>query len=447
MYESVINTRYKSPLLSPIWSTHHKIFTMRQLWISLAKHQKDLGVESISEDGIQQMIQQQSNIDLAKIQEYENQLKHDIMAHIHAYGDLCPLAKKFIHLGATSNFINDNTDMILIHQSLPILYNLSIQLFYQLKKKSIDYGSFPTIAYTHLQRGQLISYGKRFAMWNADLRMDIEKMREMMRRLPFRGMKGTVGSEDTLLRLMKGDHEKCHQLNERLAQEFGFENLLVICGQTYSRKWDLEIIHILSGMAQSLYKMMNDIRLLSSKNELFESFSEKQIGSSAMPYKKNPITCEKICSLARLIINQEINMQQTYVNQWLERTLDDSAIKRIVYPETFLLLEHILTESIKVIKNLHIHRENIERSVEEHFQYILCEEIILQGVKMGYDRQLLHEKIRVLTTNGNLNYHEDPDLHIILESNTISMNPFDYIGRCREQIEEFYETCNIEDGT
>ena len=435
---SPIHTRYQAPLLSPIWSPFHKITIMRKLWISLAKHQYDLGITSITPDGIQQMEENITNIDFAKIEEYETQLKHDIMAHIHAFGDICPLAKSFIHLGVTSNFINDNADSILLQHSLSILLSLSKSLFIVLKEKSIEYEEIPTIAYTHLQRGQLTTVGKRFTLWNADVYQDILAIERCMKNVPFRGIKGTVGTEDTIFKLMKGDHEKCKELNMRLAKEYGFEKALLITGQTYSRKYDVEIVHTLSGIAQTIYKIMNDIRLLSGKMEIYESFGKKQVGSSAMPYKKNPITCEKICSLARYIINQESNMQQTYINQWLERSLDDSALKRIVYPEVFLLTEHIITQSISVIENIVVQRENIEQSVREHMNQIVSEEMILKGVEMGYNRQELHEDLRncYIYQNGNFEKHER--LQKIQKEGNISTSPNDYIGRCKEQIDEFY---------
>jgi adenylosuccinate lyase len=440
---SPIHHRYQAPLLSPLWSPIHKIITMRNLWISLAKHQYDLGVSSITLEGIQQMEENKHHIDFAKIEEYENQFKHDIMAHIHAFGDICPLAKSFIHLGVTSNFINDNTDSILILQSLHTLLSLSKSLFHVLKEKSIEYGEIPTIAYTHLQRGQLTTVGKRFAMWNADVYQDILAMERCLKNVPFRGIKGTVGSEDTILKLMKGDHTKCKELNERLAKEYGFEKALIITGQTYSRKYDVEIVHTLSGIAQSIYKMMNDIRLLSGKMEIYESFGEKQIGSSAMPYKKNPITCEKICSLARYIINQEMNIQQTYINQWLERSLDDSALKRIMYPEVFLLTEHILTQSISILKNIVVEKNNIEKSVQEHMKQIVSEEIILQGVEMGYNRQELHEELRNCYIYQNGDFEKNEKIQNILQKGNISISPNYYIGRCKEQIDEFYNECLI----
>ena len=314
-YISPINSRYKAPILSKLWSSDSKIMKMRDLWIHLALFQKQLGIESITTEGIEEMIQNMSKIDYDKINEYESRFKHDIMAHIYAFGDLCPKAKSFLHLGATSNFINDNVDMIIVKESLSVINDLLLVLFIVLKDKSMKYKNLPTLAYTHLQPAQLTTMGKRFTLWNSDIHIDLTNLDDTIKKLPFRGIKGTVGSEDTLFKLFNGDHNKCDLLNKKLCNKYNFENNLKICGQTYSRKYDVLVFQNLSAICQTIYKIMNDIRLLSSKMEVYEFFDKEQIGSSAMPYKMNPITCEKICSLCRYIINQENCMSQTYINQ------------------------------------------------------------------------------------------------------------------------------------
>lgn len=454
-YISPINSRYKAPILSKLWSSDSKIIKMRRLWINLALFQKELGVGSITNEGIEEMKQNVANIDYDKINEYESRFKHDIMAHIYAFGDLCPKAKSFIHLGATSNFINDNVDMIIIKESLNIINDSLLVLFTVLKDKSIHYRDFPTLAYTHLQPAQLTTIGKRFTLWNSDIYIDITNLDNAIKQLPFRGVKGTVGSEDTILKLFNGDHNKCDLLNEKFCNKYNFENNLKICGQTYSRKYDVLVFQNLSSICQTIYKMMNDIRLLSSKMEVYEFFDKHQIGSSAMPYKMNPITCEKICSLCRYVINQENCMSQTYLNQWLERTLDDSAIKRIIYPECFLLLEHILNETIKCVNSLVINENKITNDVILNMPYILSEEIILNGVELGYDRQDIHERLRVILTklkcespqiisNDNtleiilVIFENDPIISIIIKEKKISINPENYIGRTVQQTELFY---------
>lgn len=438
-YISPINSRYKAPFMSNIWCSDNKIITMRQLWIDLAIFQKELGVETITNNGIDEMVENRNHIDYQVISHYESKFKHDIMAHIYAYSDLCPSGKNMIHLGATSNFINDNVDMILIKKSLQHITKQTNAVFETLKSKSIEYKSMPTLAYTHLQAAQLITVGKRFCFWNADILMDLENLQNLLLRLPFRGIKGTVGSEDTILKLFDNDHEKCNLLNTQLADKYCFKNRITICGQTYSRKYDLLVVQGLSSICQSIYKMMNDIRLLSSKGEIYENFEKEQIGSSAMPYKMNPITCEKICSLCRFVINNETTMSQTYINQWLERSLDDSALKRIIYPDCFMLVEHILNETQSCLTKLFVNRTQIENNVHSHLNNILSEQIILLGVKMGYNRQDIHERLRIILINEETpNFDSDEVIKHIFEKNDISLNPMNYIGRCVEQIDTFY---------
>ncbi len=449
-YISPINTRYKAPVTAAIWAPLNRIKTMRQLWIDAAIFQKELGISCITDKGIQELVDNRDTIDFQLIQSYEDKFKHDIMAHLYAFSDLCPAGKNMLHLGATSNFINDNVDIILVNKSIKHIIDLVYKLVGVLKSKSNEFADTPTLAYTHLQSAQLITVGKRFTFWNSDVIMDLDALLDLLNKLPFRGIKGTVGSEDTLLKLFDGDHDKCVSLNDKLAELYGFTNKIQICGQTYSRKYDVMVFHSLSSLCQSLYKMMNDIRLLSGKGEIFEHFSKEQIGSSAMPYKKNPITCEKICSLCRLVIGYETNMSQTYVNQWLERSLDDSAIKRIIYPDGFMLTEHILNETIKCVSSLFIDKELIKNNVFTHLENIVSESIIIAGVKMGYNRQDIHERLRRIltrtwtatdiTTDSTVAsaFKADSVLKHILDNNEISMDPCDYIGRSVQQIDVFY---------
>jgi adenylosuccinate lyase len=460
-FTSPIGTRYKAPILSALWSPDSKIQLMRLLWIDLATFQKELGVTCITEAGILEMQDNIDKIDHSEIDKQERILKHDIMAHIHVFGDLCPAAKPFLHLGATSNFINDNVDLILIKKSLIYIGQLLDGLFAKLMDKSLQYAATPTIAYTHLQPAQLTTVGKRFALWNSDIKMDIMQLNDIVDKLIFRGVKGTVGSEDSILKIFNGDGDKCDELNRKFREKYGFKEL-IICGQTYSRKYDVNVFRVLSDICQTIYKMMNDIRLLSSKNEIFEHFSEKQVGSSAMPYKTNPINCEKICSLCRYVVNQEICMKQTYMNQWLERTLDDSAIKRIIYPECFLLVEYVVTETDKIMEHLVIHFDKINRDVVAHMPFILSEELIIEGVKQGYNRQDIHERLRVIlvrykfsldtnnnntinTNKSNVNediltiFKEDEILSQIISNivKPMEINPQNYIGRCETQVSLF----------
>lgn len=434
-FESVISKRYEAPILSKLWCPNNRIKIMRQLWIDLASIQKELGLVYISEESIKELIDNRDNIDFDKIKNYELRYKHDIMAHIKAYSDLCPNGGKIIHLGATSNFINDNADVILVKNSFKSINYQVKSLIECFKENAKKYSTTPTIAYTHLQAAQLITIGKRFSMWLQDLLIDYDNLTKL--KIPFRGIKGTVGSEDTLLKLFNNDLSKCDKLNEKLAQNYSFDTRIIVCGQTYSRKHDVKYINLLSSICQSIYKIMNDIRLLSGKGEVYEKFGEEQIGSSAMPYKKNPITCEKICSLCRYVINQEQNMVQTYINQWLERSLDDSAVKRIIFPECFLLVEHILNESSKVISNLHFNLKYISEQVNNHMVNVISEEIIINGVKNGFSRQYIHEKLRQILTNNENNsiftsFNNDKVIENIIIDNNISFNPLNYIGRSIE---------------
>jgi adenylosuccinate lyase len=430
-FVTVINSRYKAPIMSKIWSPENKIKTMRQLWINLASLQKDLGVQSITEQSIKELEETRDNINYERIDELETKLRHDIVAHIHAYAELCPNGGKIIHLGATSNFINDNVDSVLMKHSFAVIGEKMDTLVNLLNTKAIHFASVPTIAYTHLQPAQLITIGRRFSMWKQDVIMDFNKVKNIS--IPFRGIKGTVGTEDTLLKLFDGDVEKCDELNQRLANMYDFPNVVKVCGQTYSRKYDVEYIHTISCICQSIYKIMNDLRLLSSKNEVFEEFSENQVGSSAMPYKKNPITCEKICSLCRYIINQEQSITQTYINQWLERSLDDSAIKRIIFPECLLLVEYILNQTIYVIQNLYFNLDFIKTQVNLHMTNIISEEIIINGVKKGFNRQDIHEKLRnILTSAADITtVYNDETISQLIDING-EIKPLDYIGRSIE---------------
>lgn len=447
MYTHPVASRYPAPYSSAVWNFGNRTIIMRTLWISLASAQQRLGVSAVTDEMLEEMERQKSEINTRTIQDYEIKYGHDIMAHIHAFGDLCPNAKKIIHLGVTSNFINDNTDAILIRDSMSHIHVLGTKLFDVLKNRSLAYLHVPTLAYTHLQPAQLITIGKRFTMWNADLLEDLKNIEYRLSHIPFRGVKGTVGSEDTMLKLFEGNHEKCTMLNHMLATEYSFGKTIPICGQTYSRKYDVEIFHVLSGICQTLYKMANDLRLLASHSLVKEHFTENQVGSSAMPYKQNPIHLEQICSLCRYVIGQEAVIANTYINQWLERSLDDSAVKRILYPECFMLVEYILNTTIETIRGLVIQEDVAREQVFMKMQYVLSEEIMIRGVKMGYDRQQLHETIRKILIHNTEDsthlldiYKKDETLKRIIEEGGIHLNPHNYIGRCVEQVRNFYSS-------
>jgi adenylosuccinate lyase len=449
-YQSQIGKRYKAKYMSQIWNSCNRTIIMRKLWIALARSSKELGIDCITDEGIIEMELATENIDFHKIDEYEKMTKHDIMAHILAFSDLCPNAKKFIHLGATSCYITDNTDLIQIKKSTIILQQFLLVIIKSLEAFIEKYKLQPTLAYTHLQAAQLTTVGKRAALWLNDLLVDYLSLKDYSENLLFRGAKGTTGSEDSFITLFDGSNEKCEILNNMLCHEFGFKKTVLVCGQTYSRKTDVRLFNILSDISQTFYKICNDIRLLASKGELGEPFTENQVGSSAMVYKQNPIKCEKICSLSRYILNQQASMNQTYINQWCERTLDDSAIRRIIIPDSFMLLEHICDEFKAIITGLRVFIPTINKHVEEHMPFIMTEKLLMMGTKQGLDRQELHEILRQITTqitNQNIisrgtilenmiaSLTEETNKKQICEMyKSLSTNPIDYIGNIETQI-------------
>jgi len=450
-YQSQIGKRYKAKHMSKIWNAHNRTITMRKLWIALARSEKELGIDCITDKGISEMELAIDNIDFNKIDEYERTVKHDIMAHILAFGDLCPNAKKFIHLGATSCYITDNTDLIQIKKSTTVLQQFLLDIIRLLESFIEKYKLQPTLAYTHLQAAQLTTVGKRAALWLNDLLDDYVSLKNYSGNLLFRGAKGTTGSEDSFMTLFDGSSEKCGILNDKLCSEFGFKQTIFVCGQTYSRKTDVRLFNILSDISQTFYKICNDIRLLASKGELGEPFTENQVGSSAMVYKQNPIKCEKICSLSRYISNQQLSMSQTYINQWCERTLDDSAIRRIIIPDSFMLLEHMCDELKTIISGIRVFIPTINKHVEEHMPFIMTEKLLMMGTMQGLDRQELHETLRQITTY-TYNYEQIASKETILEDvllcnansnaqkiyemyKSLSTNPVDYIGNIETQID------------
>jgi adenylosuccinate lyase len=449
LYQSQIGKRYKAKHMSKIWNSYNRTKIMRKLWIALARIEKDLGINCITDEGISEMEFNIENIDFNKIDEYEKTVKHDIMAHILAFGDLCPSAKKIIHLGATSCYITDNTDFIQIKKSITMLQQFLLDIIRLLESFIEKYKLQPTLAYTHLQAAQLTTVGKRAALWLNDLLEDYLSLKNYSENLLFRGAKGTTGSEDSFLTLFDGSKEKCGILNQKLCDEFGFKHTVFVCGQTYSRKTDVRLFNILSDISQTFYKMCNDIRLLASKGELGEPFTDGQVGSSAMVYKQNPIKCEKICSLSRYISNQQLSMSQTYINQWCERTLDDSAIRRIIIPDSFMLLEHISDELKIIISGLRVFIPTINKHVKEHMPFIMTEKLLMMGTMQDLDRQELHETMRQITVNISeqfasketiledilLSSNENPNAQKIFKMyKSLSDNPIDYIGNIESQI-------------
>ena len=448
-YESPLSSRYASPEMLYLFSADKKFTTWRRLWIALARAEMELGLP-ITQAQIDELEAHKDEIDYEAAARYERQLRHDVMAHIHAYGDLCPNAMPIIHLGATSCYVGDNTDVILMKEGLELLRGKLVNLIDRLTKFAMEYRGLPTLGFTHFQPAQLTTVGKRAALWANELVMDLEELNHRIDSLQFRGVKGTTGTQASFLELFGGDHEKVRQLEKKVSAEMGFEKVVPVCGQTYSRKMDANVLATLSAIAQSAGKFATDLRLLSHLKELEEPFQDKQIGSSAMPYKRNPMRCERICSLARYVIADAINPAFTAYNQWFERTLDDSANKRISIPESFLAVDAILQIYLNVTDGLKVYPKVIERRLREELPFMATENIMMDAVKRGGNRQELHERIRVHSVAAGRVVKEeggqndlidriaaDPAFGLTKEEILAHMDPKAYIGRCEAQVEEF----------
>ena len=449
LYESPLSSRYASREMLYLFSPDKKFTTWRRLWIALARAEMKLGLP-ITQAQIDEMEQHKDDIDYEAAARYERQLRHDVMAHIHAFGDLCPTAMPIIHLGATSCFVGDNTDVILMREGLELLRGKLVNLIDRLTKFAMEYRAMPTLGFTHFQPAQITTVGKRATLWVNELVMDLEELEHRIDSLQFRGVKGTTGTQASFLELFGGDQEKVRQLEKLVSQEMGFEKVVPVCGQTYSRKMDANVLATLSGIAQSAGKFATDLRLLSHLKEMEEPFQEKQIGSSAMPYKRNPMRCERICSLARYVIVDALNPAFTSYNQWFERTLDDSANKRISIPEAFLAVDAILQIYLNVTDGLKVYPKVIERHLREELPFMATENIMMDAVKRGGDRQALHERIRIHSVAAGKVVKEeggqndlvdriagDPMFGLTKEEILAHMDPAAYIGRCPAQVEEF----------
>ena len=448
-YESPLSSRYASPEMLYIFSADKKFTTWRRLWIALARAEMELGLP-ITQTQIDEMEAHKDEINYDAAARYERQLRHDVMAHIHAYGDLCPGAMPIIHLGATSCYVGDNTDVILMREGLLLLQKKLVNLIDRLTKFAMEYRGLPTLGFTHFQPAQLTTVGKRATLWANELVMDLEELNHRIDTLQFRGVKGTTGTQASFLELFGGDHEKVRTLEKLVSAEMGFEKVVPVCGQTYSRKMDANVLATLSAIAQSAGKFATDLRLLSHLKEMEEPFQDKQIGSSAMPYKRNPMRCERICSLARYVIADAMNPAFTAYNQWFERTLDDSANKRISIPEAFLAVDAILEIYLNVTDGLKVYPKVIERHLREELPFMATENIMMDAVKRGGDRQALHERIRVHSVAAGKVVKEeggqndlvdriaaDPAFGLTKEEILAHMDPKAYIGRCEAQVEEF----------
>jgi len=450
-YISPLIERYASKEMSFIFSHDNKFGTWRKLWVALAKGEKELGL-NITDEQIKELEENVDKIDYEEANKYEKELRHDVMAHVHAYGDQCPKARAIIHLGATSAYVGDNTDVIVYTQGLMSIRKKLINCIDKLSKFALEYKDLPTLGFTHFQPAQLTTVGKRASLWIQDLLMDLEEIDFVLDTVKLRGVKGTTGTQASFMELFEGDHEKIKRLDEFIAKEMGFKASYAVTGQTYPRKFDSRVCNALSSVAQSLYKFSNDMRLLQHLKEIEEPFEKKQIGSSAMAYKRNPMRAERIGALARYVVISALNPAITASTQWFERTLDDSANKRIAIPESFLAVDAILNICLNVTEGMVVYDKVIQQRIEKELPFMATENIIMQGVKKGGDRQELHERIRVHSMEAGkmvkVEGKENDLIDRIKNDSAFKLNEEDldslldakkYIGRAPEQVVELYE--------
>ncbi|OPJ57159.1 adenylosuccinate lyase [Alkalithermobacter paradoxus] len=450
-YQNPLIERYSSKEMSSLFSDETKFRTWRKLWVALAEAQMELGL-NITQDQINEMKHNIDFINFEDAKRFEKETRHDVMSHVKAYGVLCPKAKGIIHLGATSAFVGDNTDIILMKKGMDIIIKKLVNLINNLKEFAIKYKDTPTLGFTHFQAAQLTTVGKRACLWIQDLLLDFYDLEYRMNNLKLRGVKGTTGTQASFLSLFDGDHEKVKKLEAKVCEKMGFKESYFVTGQTYSRKVDYQVLSTLSSIAQSMNKITNDIRLLQSLKEIEEPFESNQIGSSAMAYKRNPMRCERISSLSKYLISNTLNPALVFSTQWLERTLDDSANRRISIPQAFLAVDAILEIGINVTDGLVVYEKIINKHIEEELPFMATETILMEAVKRGGDRQELHEKIRQYSMeaarevkqegkNNNLMEYIEKDEAFMLSKEDIDaiMDPKNFIGRASEQVVEFIE--------
>lgn len=448
-YESPLNTRYASDEMRVLFSPDTKFKTWRKLWVVLAEAEMEMGLPITSEQ-VSELKKYQNDINYEDAERIEKETRHDVMAHLRAFGLRCEKAKGIIHLGATSCYICDNTDIIIFAKALNLIRVKVLNVIHKLASFAEKYKDLPTLGFTHFQPAQLVTVGKRACLWIQDLMFDIEEIDFVLEHLSLLGNKGTTGTQASFLKLFDGDHEKVKKLEVLIAQKLGFKKIQPVSGQTYSRKQDSRILNVLSSIAQSAYKFSNDLRLLQNLKEIEEPFEKNQIGSSAMAYKRNPMRSERISSLARYVIINALNPAITASTQWLERTLDDSANRRISIPESFLAVDAILNIYMNVADGMIVYPQVIKKHVMEELPFMATEDILMAAVKQGGDRQELHERIRVHSMESAKNVKEkglpndfleriskDPLFDLDLKELQRILDPTLFIGRSIQQVEEF----------
>ena len=447
VYDNPLIGRYASAEMSHLWSPQVKHSTWRRLWVALAEAEAELGLD-ISRKQIDELRSHVDDIDFAAAARYEKQLRHDVMAHVHAYGDVCPTARPIIHLGATSCYVTDNTDLILMRRGLELLRSKLVATIDRLARFAEQYRSLPCLGFTHLQPAQPVTVGKRATLWCYDLVLDLEEIEHRIASLKLRGVKGTTGTQATFLSLFNGDHSKVEELDWIVCRKMGFESAYAVTGQTYSRKVDSQVIDVLAGLSQSAHKSGSDLRLLQSRKEIEEPFEKDQIGSSAMAYKRNPMRAERMCGLARFVISLSSSAAQTAATQWMERTLDDSANRRLTIPQAFLATDAILILYRNVVDGLVVYPKVIAKHLDEELPFMATEEILMAGVRAGGDRQDLHERIRVHSQEAARQVKElgqPNDLMERLKSDaafakvdlTGTLDSQRFVGRSPEQVDAF----------
>lgn len=448
-YISPFSTRYASAEMQHIFSDDFKFSTWRKLWLALAEAEKELGL-NITDEQIKELRENISNINYEVALSKEKEIRHDVMSHVYAYGIQCPNAKAIIHLGATSCFVGDNTDIIIQDKALDIVIKKLVSVIYNLSQFALKYKSTPTLGYTHLQPAQPTTVGKRATLWINEFVIDLKELLNRQLNLELRGCKGTTGTQASFLELFNGDKDKVLRLDKLFTSKMGFKKSVDVCGQTYSRKIDFLIHTALSSFAQSSYKFASDIRMLQSFKEIEEPFEKSQVGSSAMPYKRNPMRCERICALARHTIVNSQNIAFTAASQWFERTLDDSANRRIAIAEGFLSVDAILNILLNVTENLVVYEKVISKRLMNELPFMATENIMMNAVKRGGDRQALHEKIRIysqetaynIKVNGSDNdlldkIKKDKDFNFNSDDFNKILNPSNYTGLSSEQTENY----------
>ncbi|MCU0960296.1 MAG: adenylosuccinate lyase [Pirellulaceae bacterium] len=446
-YENPLIARYASPAMAALWGDQRKFSTWRRLWVALAEAEQSLGLD-IRDAQIAELREAVERIDFASAARYERQLRHDVMAHVHALGDQCPTARPIIHLGATSCYVTDNTDLLLIRDSLQLVRDRLVRVIDRLADFAAAHRAVACLGFTHLQPAQPTTVGKRACLWIADLVSDVEEVEHRLGTLKARGVKGTTGTQASFLQLFGGDHAKVRALDRLVAAKMGFAQTYAVTGQTYSRKVDAQVLDTLSGIAQSAHKAATDLRLLASRKEIEEPFEQHQIGSSAMAYKRNPMRAERICGLARFVTSLQTSAAQTAAVQWLERTLDDSANRRLVLPQAFLAVDAILVLYHNIAAGLVVYPQVIARHLDEELPFLATENILMAAVAAGGDRQTLHERIRQHSQEAAMSIKQQGGTNDLLQRLAADpafaavswaelLAPSQFVGRAPEQVDEY----------